>query len=61
MEFTFSEWKLIAQDVTIWKENSENILKECKPSDDKYSTYQIYLHQVNKLRNLENKIENSII
>lgn len=61
MNFTFSEWKLIAQAVKIWKENSESILKDCKPSDDPLSLYQIYLKQVTKLNNLEEKIENSVI
>lgn len=61
MNFTFSEWKMISQAVRHWREDCEKILKECTPKDDELSMYQIYLKQVQKLSELENKIENSVI
>lgn len=61
MNFTFAEWKMIAQAVRHWKEDSEKILQECKPNDERLSMYQIYLRQSKELATLENKIESSII
>lgn len=61
MHFTFDEWNLIRQAVRNWKENSEDILKECKPSNERTSVYQIYKNQVIQLTALEDKIRNSVI
>ena len=61
MNFTFKEWKMIAQAVEVWRGDCEKHLKECKPSDEKYSNYQIFLRQIVALKALEDKIENSVI
>ena len=61
MSITFNEWKTILHCLGVAEREFEKLMMESKPSEDKWSCFQIFNGQAEEARALINKIENTPI
>lgn len=61
MKFTLKEWNFIKHCIECAGRDFEKDMLESKPSDNEYSSYQIYKRQMEQAHALAAKIENAEI
>lgn len=61
MKFTFKEWTLIKHDLEVAEREYLKMIEECKPSNDEFSSYQIFKRHAERTRDFINRIENAEI
>lgn len=57
MKFTFTEWKTIRHDLEVAANEYEEMMQDCKVSNDELSMYQIFKRQMQETRRLMKKLD----
>ena len=61
MKFSLNEWNFIKHCIETASKKYEEIMQECKPSNNETSFYQIYKRQMEQANIIIEKIENAKI